>query len=250
MAGHSHWAGIKHKKAANDAKKGKVFSRLAKLIYIAVREGGSGNPDDNPRLRLILEKCRQCNMPKDNVKRSIDKALDTSQGYIPMTFEGYGPGGVAIIAECLTDNTNRTGPEIRHLLEKAGAKLGKEGSVAYMFQRKGVFSVNKEGTDEEKLMEVALEAGAEDIADQGDFFEVFTSINDFVTVGTALEQAGLATQESEVKLIPENTVEVSLEAAQKIMNIIEKVEDHEDVQNVYSNFDISAEVAAELSKGA
>ena len=247
MAGHSHWAGIKHKKAANDAKKGKIFSRVAKLIYVAVKEGGGGNPDDNPRLRLVLEKARQVNMPKDNIKRAIDKALDTSQGYIPMTFESYGPAGCAIIAECLTDNTMRTGPEVRHLMEKAGAKLGKEGSVAYMFQRKGVFTISNEQADEEKLMEITLEAGAEDIEESGDFFIVYTGISEFTAVGEALAAANIETQESELKLVPENTVEVDIDSARKIMSIIEKVEDHDDVQNVYSNFDISEEVAAELA---
>ncbi len=248
MSGHSHWAGIKHKKAANDAKKGKVFSRLVKLIVIAVKEGNSGNPDDNPRLRLVLEKCRQSNMPKDNVKRAIDKALDNSTGFSPMAFEGYGPGGVAIIAECLTDNTNRTGPEMRHLFEKTGAKLGKEGSVSYMFQRKGIFTVNKENATEEKLMEVALEAGAEDIVDQGDFFEITTNPTDFLPVGAALEKAGIVTEESEVKLVPENSVQVDIDDARKIMTILERLEEHEDVQNAYSNFDMSEEVAAKLAE--
>lgn len=246
MSGHSHWAGIKHKKEANDAKKGKVFSRLAKLIYIAVREGGSGNQDDNPRLRLILDKCRQANMPKDNIKRAIDKAQDTSTGYNPMTFEAYCPGGAAIICECLTDNTNRTGPEIRGIIEKSAAKMAKEGSVAYLFQRKGFFQISKEQADEEKLMEVALEAGAEDIVDAGDCFEVYTGVPDFMNVAEALAAAKIETEESEMRLVPDNTVEVGLEDARKITNIIAKLEEQEDVQNVYSNFDMSDEVAAQL----
>ncbi len=246
MAGHSHWAGIKHKKAANDAKKGKVFSRIAKLIYVAVKEGGGGNPDDNPRLRLVLDKARQANMPKDNVKRAIDKALDTSAGYIPMTFESYGPGGSAIIAECLTDNTMRTGPEIRHLMDKAGAKLGKEGSVAYLFQRKGVFVITTDKTDEESLMEIALEAGAEDIETSEEVFTIYSGVAEFVAVGEALEAANIETEVSELRLVPENTVEVDLESARKIMTIIEKIEDHEDVQSVYCNYEYSDEVAAQL----
>ena len=246
MAGHSHWAGIKHKKAANDSKKGKVFSRVAKLIYVAVKEGGSGNPDDNPRLRLVLDKARQVNMPKDNIKRAIDKALDTSSGYIPMTFESYGPGGSAIIAECLTDNTMRTGPEIRHLMEKAGAKLGKEGSVAYLFQRKGVFVITSDKTDEESLMEIVLEAGAEDIETAEEFFTIYSSVPDFIAVGEALQAANIETEVSELRLVPENTVEVDLESARKIMTIIEKIEDHDDVQSVYCNYEYSDEVAAQL----
>jgi YebC/PmpR family DNA-binding regulatory protein len=248
MSGHSHWAGIKHKKAANDAKKGKVFSRLAKLVYIAVREGGSGNPDDNPRLRLMVDKCRQANMPKDNLKRAIDKALENGAGYIPMTFEAYGPGGAAVIAECLTDNTNRTGPEIRYIIERSGAKMAKEGAVAYSFQRKGFFSVSKEKATEEKLMEVALDAGADDIVDQDDFFEVYTSVANFTAVGEALAKAKIETEESEVKLVPDNLVEVGLEDARKLTNIIDKLEEHEDVQNVYANFDVSAEVAEKLEQ--
>jgi YebC/PmpR family DNA-binding regulatory protein len=247
MSGHSHWAGIKHKKAANDAKKGKVFSRLAKLVYIAVREGGNiGNPDDNPRLRLVIDKCRLANMPKDNWKRAVDKALDTSTGYSPMTFECYGQGGAAVIVECLTDNTNRTGPEIRHLIEKGGAKIAKEGAVAYLFQRKGVFTVSKEKATEDKLMEVGLDAGVEDIADQGDLFEIYTAPNDFTAVGEAFAKARIETDESELKLIANDLVNVGLDDARKLTNLMERLDEHEDVQNVYSNFDVSDEIAAQL----
>jgi YebC/PmpR family DNA-binding regulatory protein len=248
MAGHSHWAGIKHKKAINDKKKGKVFSKLVKDIYSAVKEGGGGNPDDNPRLRLVVDKCRQANMPKDNIKRAIDKALEGGGGYDPMAVEGYGQGGVAVIAECLTDNSNRTGPEVRKIFEKCGAKVGTPGCVAYMFQRKGVFQVEKEKISEEKLMEVALEAGAEDIVDQGDFFEVTCEPTDFLPLGEAFEKAGVETSDSELRLIPDNSVEVDLEIARKLMNLVDALEEHEDVQNVYANFDISADAASELEK--
>ncbi len=246
MAGHSHWAGIKHKKAINDARKGKVFSRLAKLVYTAVKEGGSGKPEDNPRLRLVIDKCRQANMPKDNIKRAIDKALDTSQGYESLSIEGYAAGGVAVIAECLTDNSNRTGPEVRKIFEKSGAKVGTPGCVSYMFQRKGVFHVDKEGVNEDTLMELALDAGAEDVVDQGDFFEILTDPGDFVGVGEALEKAEIATTQSELQLIPDNFVQVDEEAARKIMKLTDNLEDHEDVNNVYTNADVSAEVAAAL----
>lgn len=250
MAGHSHWAGIKHKKAANDKKKGKIFSKLVKDIYSAVKEGGGGNPDDNPRLRLVVDKCRQANMPKDNVKRAIEKAESGSQGYEPLTIEGYAQGGVAVIAECLTDNSNRTNPEVRRIFEKAGAAPGKPGCVSYMFQRKGVFHVDKSQADEEKLMEVCLEAGAEDIVDQGDFFEVTTGPAEFLGVGEALEAAGIESTTSEIQMIPDNSIEVDIDTARKLMNLTEQLEDHEDVQNVYTNFDVSAEAAEALASEA
>lgn len=250
MAGHSHWAGIKHKKAANDAKKGKIFSRLAKLVYTAVKEGGSGNPDDNPRLRLILEKCRQANMPKDNVKRAIDKAGDSSAGFEAMTIEGYGPAGVAVICEALTDNTNRTGPELRHICDRQGVKVGKVGCVSHMFQRKGYFTVNETTTTEDALMDIALEAGAEDIVNQGGFYEITCDATGFVALGEALEKAGIATDEADIRLIPDNLVEVGLEDAQKLMRITERLEEHDDVQNVYTNFDVSEETAAALAAAA
>lgn len=248
MAGHSHWAGIKHKKAAKDAKKGKIFSKLAKLVTTAVKEGASGNPDDNPRLRLIIEKCRLVNMPKENIKRAIDKALETGGGYEPMIIEGYGSGGVAVIAECLTDNTNRTGPEVRKIFERCGAKVGKPGCVSHLFQRKGVFHVEKGKVSEERLMEIALEAGADDIVDQGDFFEITCDPTLFVPVGQALSQAQIETSLSEIQMIPETRIEVDVETAQKLMKLNEALEEHDDVQNVYMNFDVSAEVAATLEK--
>lgn len=249
MAGHSHWAGIKHKKAANDKKRGKIFSKLSKLLYTAVKEGGSGNPDENPRLRLILDKCRQANMPKDNIKRAIDKACSGGGGYEEMSIEGYGASGVAVIAECLTDNTNRTGPEVKKIFEKCGAKTGQPGCVSYMFQRKGVIHVSQEKTTEEALMEVALEAGAEDIVDQGEFFELLTDPADFMGVNDALSGAEIESTTSEIQLIPDNTIEVDLEAAEKLSKLIDALEEHDDVQNVYANFDISADVAAQLAEG-
>lgn len=247
MAGHSHWANIQHKKAAKDKKKGKVLSKLIKLLYTAVKEGGSGKPEENPRLRLILDKCRLANMPKDNIKRAIEKAVSGSAGYEPMVFEGYAQEGVAVVVECLTDNPQRTGPEIRYIFDRAGAKMGKQGSVLHMFQRKGVFQVDKGNVDEEKLMDIALEAGAEDVVDQDDFFEINSDPNDFIAVDDALTQAGVETQLSEIQMIPDNRIEVSLEAAQKISKLIDTLEENEDVQNVYTNFDVSTEVAAQMA---
>ncbi len=246
MAGHSHWANIQHKKAAKDKKKGKVLSKLVKQIYTAVKEGGSGKPEDNPRLRLVLEKCKLANMPKDNIKRAIDKAVGGSAGYESMLFEGYAQEGVAVVVECLTDNGQRTGPEIRYIFDRAGAKIGKQGSVMHMFQRKGVYQVEKDKADEETLMDVVLEAGAEDVVDQDSFFEVYTDPLAFISVGEALEKAGIESQMSELQLIPDNRIEVGLEAAQKISKLIDQLEDNEDVQNVYTNFDVSAEAAAAL----
>ncbi len=248
MAGHSHWANIQHKKAAKDKKKGKVLSKLIKLLYTAVKEGGSGKPDENPRLRLVLDKCRQANMPKDNIKRAIEKAVSGSAGYEPMVFEGYAQEGVAVIVDCLTDNPQRTGPEIRYIFDRAGAKMGKQGSVLHMFQRKGVFQVDKSKADEEKLMDLVLEAGAEDVVDQDDFYEIYTDPNaDYVAVDEALTQAGIETQVSEVQMIPDNRIEVSLEAARKISKLIDTLEENEDVQNVYTNFDVSNEVAEQMA---
>lgn len=247
MAGHSHWSNIQHKKAAKDKKKGKVLSKLIKLLYTAVREGGSGKPEENPRLRLVLDKCRLANMPKDNIKRAIEKAVGGSAGYENMVFEGYAQDGVAVVVECMTDNPQRTGPEIRYIFDRAGAKVGKQGSVMHQFQRKGVFQVEKDKADGETLMDLAIEAGAEDVVDQDTFYEIYTDPNVFVTVGEALEKAAIETQLSEVQMIPDNRIMVSLETAQKISKLIDALEDNEDVQNVYTNFDVSAETAEQLS---
>ncbi|MDR3211723.1 MAG: YebC/PmpR family DNA-binding transcriptional regulator [Planctomycetota bacterium] len=247
MAGHSHWANIQHKKAFNDKKKGKVLSKLIKLVYTAVREGGSGKPEDNPRLRLIIDKCRLANMPKDNIKRAIEKAVGGTAGYEPMIFEGYAQDGVAVVVECLTDNPQRTGPEIRYIFDRAGAKMGKQGSVLHMFQRKAVFQVDKSLADEEKLMDIALDAGAEDVVEQDIFFEIYSDPNSYIGVSDALEKAGIKPQFSEVQMIPANRIEVGLEAAQKISRLMDALEENDDVQNVYANFDVSAEAAAKLA---
>ncbi len=246
MAGHSHWANIQHKKAAKDKKKGKILSKLVKQIHTAVKEGGSGKPEENPRLRLVLDKCRLANMTKDTVKKNIDKALGGSVGYENQTYEGYAQDGVAVVVECLTDNGQRTGPEIRYIFDRNGAKIGKQGSVTHMFQRKGLFQIEKERADEETLMDVALEAGAEDVVDQDTFFEVYTDPMAFEAVNDALTKAGIEAQLAEIQMIPDNRIEVGLEAAQKIAKLIDALEDNDDVQNVYTNFDVSAEAAAQL----
>ncbi len=246
MAGHSHWANIQHKKAAKDKKKGKILSKLVKQIHTAVKEGGSGKPEENPRLRLVLDKCRLANMTKDTVKKNIDKALGGNVGYENQTYEGYAQDGVAVVVECLTDNGQRTGPEIRYIFDRNGAKIGKQGSVTHMFQRKGLFQVEKERTDEETLMDVALEAGAEDVVDQDTFFEIYTDPMAFEAVNDALTRAGIEAQLAEIQMIPDNRIEVGLEAAQKIAKLIDALEENDDVQNVYTNFDVSAEAAAQL----
>jgi len=250
MAGHSHWANIQHKKAAKDKKKGKILSKLVKQIHTAVKEGGSGKPDENPRLRLVLEKCRLANMTNDTVKKNITKALGGSVGYENQTYEGYAHDGVAIVVECLTDNGQRTGPEIRYIFDRNGGKIGKQGSVTHMFQRKGVFQIEKDKADEEKLMDVALEAGAEDVVDQDTFFEVYTDPMAFDSVAEALTGAGIEAQVSEIQMIPDNRIEVGFETAQKISKLIDALEENDDVQNVYTNFDVSAEAAAQLEAEA
>ncbi len=250
MAGHSHWANIQHKKAAKDKKKGKILSKLVKQIHTAVKEGGSGKPEENPRLRLVLDKCRLANMTKDTVKKNIDKALGGNLGYENQTYEGYAQDGVAVIVECLTDNGQRTGPEIRYIFDRNGGKIGKQGSVTHMFQRKGLFQIEKEAVDEEKLMDVALEAGAEDVVDQDSFFEVYTDPTQFDAVALAFSNEGIESQLSEIQMIPANRIEVGLEAAQKISKLIDALEDNEDVQNVYTNFDVSADAAAQLEAEA
>lgn len=248
MAGHSHWANIQHKKAANDKKKGKVLSKLIKQLYTAVKEGGSGKPEENPRLRLVLDKCRLANMPKDNIKRAIDKAAGGSEGYEAMIFEGYAQDGVAVVVECLTDNGQRTGPEIRYIFDRAGAKIGKQGSVMHMFQRKGVFQVEKDKVDGDSLMDIAIESGAEDVVDQDTFFEIYTDPNAFLSVDEALKKAGIESQLAEIQLIPDNRIEVGYESAQKISKLIDTLEENDDVQNVYTNFDVSEEAAARMEQ--
>jgi YebC/PmpR family DNA-binding regulatory protein len=248
MAGHSHWAGIKHKKAINDAKKGKVFTKIGKLIYTAVREGGGGDPDMNPRLRLILDKARAANMPKDNVKRAIERGLGTGgEAYEQIVYEGYAPGGVALMIDCMTDNRNRTFPEVRKIVDSRGGSLGNPGCVAYLFSRMGVIVVNAEGVDEDMLMEIALEAGAEDIEQIDDIFEIKTSADSLLEVKEALDEKDIAVESAEISMVPSTTVEVNDgDQAEKLMAMIEAIDDHDDVQNVYANFDIPDEIMAKM----
>jgi YebC/PmpR family DNA-binding regulatory protein len=243
MSGHSKWAKVKHIKAVEDVKKGKSFSKHVKAIAVAARHGG-GDPDFNPRLRSAILAAQIGNVPKDNIDRAVKRGTGELEGveYHEVSYEGYGPGGVAILIEVLTDNKNRTFPELRHLFDRHGANLGQDGCVAWMFERKGFFSVPKEAAAEEKLMEVALEAGADDLKDGGDSWDVTSSPEAFETVLEALKKAGIQPSQSEVRRIPKSEVRVEADQAKKVLKFVEALEDHEDVQHVWSNFDIPDEV--------
>ncbi|HEY0143806.1 MAG TPA: YebC/PmpR family DNA-binding transcriptional regulator [Thermoanaerobaculia bacterium] len=244
MSGHSKWSTIKHKKGAADAKRGKVFTRIIKEMTIAARLGG-GDPDGNPRLRAAVAEAKANNMPKDNIERAIKRGTGEIEGvtYEEVTYEGYGPGGVAIIVEALTDNGNRTTPEIRHAFEKHGGNLGTPGSVKFQFEKKGYFAVEKSAVSEDKLMEVALEAGADDLqTDDPDAYEIYTAPENFEAVRQALESNKIATAEAKLGMIPSTWVAVDEAKSKQIMRLLEVLDDHDDVQNVWSNFDIPAEM--------
>jgi len=247
MAGHSHWAGIKHKKAAIDNKRGKVWSKLSKAIIIAARDGG-GDLSMNLRLRYAINDAKAVSMPKDNIERAIKKGTGELEGgnLEEVLYEGYGPAGVAVLCEILTDNRNRTAPEVRKIFEIAGGKLGATGCVAWMFDRKGVAIIPADQTDEETLMELALEAGADDVRTEGDTFEVLCEPEAFTDVRDALEKAELKPDATEITRVPKDTVEVSAADAPKILKMMEALDDHDDVQNVSANFDIPDEVMAGL----
>jgi YebC/PmpR family DNA-binding regulatory protein len=240
MAGHSKWANIKHRKAAADAKKGKIFTRVIKEITVAAKMGG-GDPDSNPRLRLALDKAREANMTKDSVTRAIERGTGQLEGaaYEEIRYEGYGPGGAAVMVDCLTDNRTRTVAEVRHAFSKNGGNLGSDGSVAFMFKHCGQF-VFAPGTSEDKVMEVALEAGAEDVVtDEDGAIEVLTAVGDFEAVKNALEAAGLKPEVAEVTMRAENTIELSGEDAARMQRLLDVLEDLDDVQDVYHNAAIS-----------
>ena len=243
MSGHSKWSTIKHKKGAADAKRGKIFTKLIKEITVAARMGG-GDPDANPRLRSAIAAAKSQNMPKDNLERAIKKGTGELEGveYEELTYEGYGPGGVAVLVECLTDNKNRTIADVRYIFSKAGGNIGTDGCVAWMFDKKGLISVEKSVTDEDTLMEVALEAGAEDVKDEGDCFEVITEPNDFDTVKEAVEAANIEYQMAEVTMIPQTETELEGKEAEQMVKFMEALEDCDDIQNFHTNADISDDV--------
>jgi YebC/PmpR family DNA-binding regulatory protein len=244
MSGHSKWSTIKHKKGAADAKRGKVFTRIIKEMTIAARLGG-GDPEGNPRLRAAIAEAKASNMPKDNIERAVKRGTGELEGatYEEVTYEGYGPGGVAIMVEALTDNTNRTTPEIRHIFEKSGGNLGSPGSVRFQFEKKGYFAIEKNAVTEDRLMEIALEAGADDLqTDDPDAFEVYASPESFEAVRQALEKNKIATIEAKLGMIPSNYVKIDDNKSKQMMRLMEMLDDHDDVQNVWSNFDIPEEM--------
>src|SRR5579862_1485336 len=240
MSGHSKWSSIKHKKAAKDSKRGKLFTKMIKEITVAARMGG-GDINANPRLRSAVLTARENSMPNENIERAIKRGTGEGEGvtYEDVQYEGYGPGGVAIMATALTDNRNRTVAELRKLFEKCGGNMGSAGCVAWMFHKRGVLSVEKSVADEEKVMEVALEAGAEDVTDAGDIYEIITAPDTFEAVKNALQAASVATATAEVTMVPQNTVAVSGKEAEQTLRLLEELDDHDDVQSVSSNADIS-----------
>ncbi len=239
MSGHSKWATIKHKKGAADAKRGKVFTRLIKEITVAAKQGG-GDPDGNPRLRTAILAAKAENMPADNIKRATQRGTGEIEGlsYEEITFEGYGPGGVAIMVEVLTDNRNRAVSEIRHAFSKNGGNLGETGSVGYMFAKRGVVVVAKKNADEDKLTEIVLEAGADDLNDDGDSWEILTGPKEFEAVREAVTKAKLPIEHAEVTMIPSTYQKLEGAQANAMARLLETLEDLDDTQNVYSNFDM------------
>lgn len=250
MGGHSHWAGIKHKKAANDAKKSKIFTKLIREITIAAKLGG-GDPDKNPRLRKAIEDAKEVNMPMDNIKRAIMRGTGQIPGstYEEITYEGYGPGGIAVMIEATTDNKNRTFNELRVILEKYGGNMGTTGCVSWIFERKGFITVSKDTISEDKIFDIAVECGAEDIKLEGDYYEIVTSPENFETVKENLKSKGISIYNAEITMLPKNTVSVSdEEKAQSVIKMMDELENHDDVKNIYSNFDIPSQLMEKLMK--
>jgi YebC/PmpR family DNA-binding regulatory protein len=240
MSGHSKWSTIKRKKGAADSKRGALFSKLIKEITVAAREGG-GDIDSNMRLKTVVDKAKHNNMPADNIDRAIKRGIGTdmaSEQWEQINYEGYGPGGVAILVETLTDNRNRTAADIRHIFTRSGGKLGGSGSVAFKFERKGFIQVGKDDFTEEQIFEKAIEAGANDVDDGGDMWDIYTGYTDFNAVKISLEKAGISLANSELYMEPNTTVKVAGKEAQQVLKMIEMLEDNDDVQNAWANFDI------------
>lgn len=251
MAGHSKWAQIKHKKAHTDAKRGKVFTKIVKEIAVAAKLGG-GDPAGNPRLRTAIESAKEVNMPHDNIKKAIMKGTGELPGivYEEYIYEGYGPSGVAVMIEVMTDNKNRTVPEIRHIMSKSGGSLGETGCVSWLFDKKGYILVDKSRASEDAVMALALEAGAEDMKnDPGeDNFEIITDPEDFSAVKSAIEKTSIPIESADITMLPKNYVVLDEKGAEQMLRLMEALEDHDDVQNVYANFDIPDEVAEKVGK--
>lgn len=242
MSGHSKWATIKRKKASIDAARGKVFTKIIKEITIAAREGG-GDPDGNPRLRLAIQTAKANNMPQENITRGVKKGTGELEGvkYEELTYEGYAPHGIAIMIECVTDNRNRTVAELRHIMSKNNGNMGDTGSVAWMFERKGVINVEKEGVSEDDLMEVILDAGADDLKNEGDYFEVITSMENFEKVRKTIEDKKYKIESASLQYLAKDLVAIEGSAQEAVLKFLEAVEDNDDVQNVYSNADFQSE---------
>ncbi|HOK07513.1 MAG TPA: YebC/PmpR family DNA-binding transcriptional regulator [Syntrophales bacterium] len=249
MSGHSKWSTIKRKKGAIDAKRGKIFTKIIKEITLAARLGG-GDPEGNPRLRQAIMAAKDENMPKENIERAIKKGIGGDEGaaaFEEVTYEGYGPGGVAVLVEVMTDNRNRTVAEIRHIFSKHGGNLGENGCVSWMFEKKGTILVDKKAVSEDELMELALEAGADDVRDEENEYEVITSPAAFEAVRKAIESRGLPVVSARIGMVPQTTVRIGEDKAAQMLKMMEKFEDNDDVQNVYANFDIPDEIMEKLS---
>ena len=248
MSGHSKWATIKHKKGALDAKRGKIFTRLIKEITMAAKSGG-GDPEGNPRLRTAIAAAKAENIPADNIKRAVQRGTGELPGatYEEITFEGYGPGGVALLVDVTTDNRNRTVSEIRHAFTKGGGNLGEAGSVAWMFHKKGTIVVPKAGAKEDDLMNIVLENGGEDLNDDGDNWEIVTPPNAYEAVLEAVKKGNIQVVHSELGMVPQNYIKLEGPAASQMIRLLEAIEDHDDVQNVYSNFDVDQKQLEEVA---
>ncbi|HOL21834.1 MAG TPA: YebC/PmpR family DNA-binding transcriptional regulator [bacterium] len=248
MSGHSKWHSIKHKKMATDAKRGKMFTKLIREIMMAAKTGG-GNPDTNPRLRMVIDKAKGLNMPNDNIQRAIKKGLGEEGGVQleQVTYEGYAPGGVAVYVEVLTDNKNRSASEIRSIFSKHNGNMGGAGSVSWIFERKGVISVSKDKANEDELLEIILEAGAEDMKAEGDSYEITTPPEKFDDVRKALAEKNIQVDEASITFVPKNTVRVEGKTAEQVLKLLEALEDHDDVQGAYANFDIPDEIVNAVS---
>lgn len=246
MSGHSKWANIQHRKGRQDAKRGKMFTKAAKEIIIAAK--GGGDPAGNPRLRAAIAAAKAINLPKDKIEAAIRKGTGEDAGgdFVEIAYEGYAPGGIAVIIETATDNKNRTVAEVRHILTKHGGSMGETGCVGWMFERKGVITIDKAGYSEEAIMEAALEAGADDVIDDDDTWAIHTAMADFAAVRDALEAAGVPMLSASLAMIPQNTIAVDAETGQKLLRLMDALDDNDDVQNVYANFDLPDEVLNEL----
>jgi len=248
MAGHSHWAGIKHKKGIADKKRGKLFGKLSRAIIVAAQAGG-GDPDANLTLRYAIDRARKASMPKDNIERAIQKGCgsDGDANFIEIVYEGYGAAGVAVLCVALTDNRNRTVGEVRKIFEVAGGNLGSTGCVSWMFERKGLFTIDKSEVDEDTLFELALEAGADDVEGESGMFQVTSPVESYQEVLEALQAAEVETQVSEISHVPQSTVELDMSNCKKVLNLLEALEDQDDMQSVTANFSLPDEILAEVT---